>query len=332
MLLQKTYSAFLFLFFCQLFCYAQDSLLNKDTKQHIPQTLQLSHIEIQEQFIDFKKLKDPSYRQQLEFGKALSESFDTVVAHFNYPLNLNLPHYLNDLTFYFSAIDWEAPHKIKYSYFLEGFDEGWSEPKKRASVNYLNLKHGEYTLKIKAIGEAQIWSAPFMYSFDIQRPWWRTWWIYTLEMLIILAALYSLFHFWKERKGQEAEIQRLLKAYKLTELPKAFELKKAPEESNFLNLVQTTLETHLSDENFGIAELCELLNISRAQLHRKLKKLTGLSTSHYIRSLRLEIAKNILETSDLNVSEVAFKVGFSSPTYFSKVFKVQFGYPPRELR
>jgi len=245
---------------------------------------------------------------------------------------LNLPHDLNDITFHFSAIDWKAPHKIRYSYFLEGLDAAWSEPNRETKVAYRNLPHGKYTLNIKAIGEAQIWSDPFIYSFSIQTPWWRSGWAYTLYALITLGVLYSLFHFWQERKRQEAEIQRLLEAFKFNDQPKALEMKHVSPGNSFLNLVQTTLKTHLSDENFGIAELCELLNISRAQLHRKLKKLTGLSTSHYIRSLRLEIAKSMLETSDLNVSEVAFKVGFSSPTYFSKVFKVQFGYTPRELR
>ena len=101
---------------------------------------------------------------------------------------------------------------------------------------------------------------------------------------------------------------------------------------SFLRLVNHTLETHLSDENFGIAELCELLNISRTQLHRKLKKLTGLSTSHYIRSLRFKMARELFADPSLNVSEVAFAVGFSSAAYFSKVFKEQFGISPSEAR
>lgn len=327
---QKIYPPLLFLFIFQLSASAQDSLNNDLIKNKIPQTLQLSHIEIQEQFIDFKKLNDATYRQQFEFGKALSQSFDSVAIHNNYPLNLHLPHYLNNLTFHFSAIDWKAPHKIKYSYFLEGHDAGWGEPGTSAKVEYHHLPHGNYLFKIKAMGESQIWSEPFIYPFKIKKPWWRSGWAYILYAIFLGGAIYMVFYFWQERKKQEAEIRRLLEAYKLTDYPKAFEMKKAPQESSFLTLVQTTLETHLSDENFGIAELCELLNISRAQLHRKLKSLTGLSTSHYIRSLRLEIARELLETTTMNVSEVAFKVGFSSAAYFSKVFKSQFGYAPSD--
>lgn len=312
-----------------IFCSAQDPL-SKDNKT--PQTLQLTQIEINGQFIDFKRLNAPAYRQTIELGETLYGSFDSVAPHYNYPLGLKLPYKLNDLTFHFSAIDWQAPHKIKYSYRLEGLDKEWSPPRETARVDFQNIPHGQYDLKVKAIGEAGVWSEPFVYSFFIQRPWWWSWWAYLFYTVLLAMMGYTIYSFWREKKKQEAEIQHLLESYKLTDFPKAFELKKVPRESNFLKLVQTTLETHLSDENFGISELCELLNISRAQLHRKLKKLTGLSTSHYIRSLRLEIAKNILETTDLNVSEVAFKVGFSNPAYFSKVFKELFGYAPSELR
>lgn len=327
---QKKYLLVCSLFLFQSFCHAQDSLNHNSIADKTPQTLQISHIEINDRFFDFRELKERKNYQNIEFGKALDDSFDSVATYYNYPLNLNLPYYLNNLTFHFSAIDWKAPHKVKYSYFLEGYDKDWSEPGNNSSASYKDLPNGNYVLKIKTVGETQIWSDPFIYTFSIRKPWWKSWWAYTLYALALFSAVYSIFYFWQERKRQEAEIRRLLEAYQLTDFPKAFEMKKAPHESSFLNLVQTTLKTHLSDENFGIAELCELLNISRTQLHRKLKKLTGLSTSHYIRSLRLEIAKELLETTNLNISEVAFKVGFSSATYFSKVFKSQFGYAPSD--
>ena len=100
----------------------------------------------------------------------------------------------------------------------------------------------------------------------------------------------------------------------------------------FLLKVQEMLEKHLSDENFGIVKLCVLLNVSRTQLHRKLKALTGQSTSLYIRSVRLQKAKTLLEQSELNVSEVAYKVGFKRVNYFSTVFSETYGYAPSELK
>jgi AraC-like DNA-binding protein len=330
--LKKINLPFLFLLYFQLFSAAQDSSAQSLINKNVPKNLHLSHVEINEEFIDFNRLSDPGYRQETKFGNALVNAFDSVPYHYNYPLNLKLPYYLNTLSFHFSAIDWKAPHRIKYSYFLEGHDETWTVPGNHTKAVYRDLKPGNFVFKIKARGESGIWSEPFAYPFKILKPWWWSWWAKVFYALLFSTVACLIFHFWQERKRQEAEIHRLLKAYKLTDFPKAFELKKAPSKSSFLNLVQTTLETHLSDENFGIAELCELLNISRAQLHRKLKSLTGLSTSHYIRSLRLEIAKELLETTESNVSEVAFMVGFNSAAYFSTVFKEQFGCSPSKLK
>ncbi|MBV6442571.1 MAG: HTH-type transcriptional regulator CdhR [Saprospiraceae bacterium] len=74
------------------------------------------------------------------------------------------------------------------------------------------------------------------------------------------------------------------------------------------------------------------MNMSRSNLFRKLKALTGRSATDFIRTLRLEKAKELLETTDLNVTEVCFKVGFGSPNYFSRAFQEQFGISPSELR
>lgn len=335
----RTLVILIFLSF-QCFGFAQDSLAiqlkkaNNASNQayYVPKNLQLSDIEIQEQFIDFKQLSNPNYQQQIAFGKALSQSFDSVVAFYNYPTGMNLPHYLNTLTFHFAAINWNAPHKIKYSFYLEGFENDWSQPSTSSKAIYRKLPHGNYTLKVKAKGEAQVWSEPFIYTFSIQTPWWHTRWAYLCYFILLLTIIAGILHYWQKRKQEEAEIQRLIEENKLLVISNAARRTPVSKEGDFLNLVHETLKTHLSDENFGIAELCEIMNISRTQLHRKLKALTGLSTSHYLRSLRLEIAKNLLEQSELNVSEVAFKVGFSSATYFSTAFKEEFGYAPREAR
>lgn len=328
------------MFFFPILVNAQDSLSIKVEQSanatmqanNIPQNLHLSHIEIQEQFIDFKRLDESEYRQKVAFGVALSQSFDSLVPFYHYPITMDLPYALNDLTFHFAAIDWKNPHRIKYSYYLEGLDKGWSEPNKNGKAMFQNLPHGRYTLNVKAAGESQIWTTPFRYSFSIRRPWWVSWWAYLIYSLMLIGLASALFFFYEKRKQETLQLEQLLAENKLLAFSKKAQNRPPTKENTFLDLVNQTLETHLSDENFGIAELCETLNISRAQLHRKLKKLTGLSTSHYIRSLRLDIAKGLLEKTQLNVSEVAFNVGFSSATYFSKVFKEEFGYAPKEVR
>jgi len=88
------------------------------------------------------------------------------------------------------------------------------------------------------------------------------------------------------------------------------------------------IENHLSEEEFSIEQFGKEVGMSRVQLHRKLKALSGKSASHYIRSVRLSKAKKMIEEQKGNVSEIVYSVGFASPKYFTHYFKEEFGYPP----
>ena len=92
------------------------------------------------------------------------------------------------------------------------------------------------------------------------------------------------------------------------------------------------LNERLSDENFGVDELGSALNMSRSQLHRKLTALTSQSTGEFIRYMRLHRAKDLLERGAGTVAEIAFSVGFSDPSHFSRRFHRQFGVTPSDLR
>ena len=103
-------------------------------------------------------------------------------------------------------------------------------------------------------------------------------------------------------------------------------------ESSFIQNVQSILAENLDNESFSILQLCKAIGISRSQLHNKIKKETGVSTSIFIRNIRLEKAKNLLKNTDLNISEVAYEVGFKDPSYFSRLFAEKYGVPPRKAR
>ncbi len=101
-------------------------------------------------------------------------------------------------------------------------------------------------------------------------------------------------------------------------------------EDLFLQKAVRIIESRMSDENFGMPQLCRELNMSRTNLFRKLKALTGKSATLLIRTLRLEKARELLESREMNVTEVAFAVGFNSPNYFARVFREEFGIAPSE--
>ena len=102
-------------------------------------------------------------------------------------------------------------------------------------------------------------------------------------------------------------------------------------DEKFLNKIQKIVNEHISEEDFSIEELGSEVGMSRSQVLRKIKALTGKSPSIYVRSIRLLKAKVMIENGDGNISEIAYSVGFSSPVYFSKCFKEEFGYPPKNL-
>mgnify|MGYP002624696862 CR=1 FL=1 len=103
------------------------------------------------------------------------------------------------------------------------------------------------------------------------------------------------------------------------------------QEDAFIEKLKAVILDRLDDENFGIAELCKAAAMSRSQLHLKIKALTDRSTSHFIRAVRLHKAKELLRNSHLNITEVAFEVGFNDPAYFSRSFSEEFGLSPRDF-
>ncbi len=100
----------------------------------------------------------------------------------------------------------------------------------------------------------------------------------------------------------------------------------------FVQQVINQVLLRLSDENFSIEELASKVFLSRTQLHRKLKAITGLSASQLMRTVRLEKAMELLQANAANVTEAAYQTGFSSQSYFTKCFSEHFGFAPSEVK
>lgn len=94
--------------------------------------------------------------------------------------------------------------------------------------------------------------------------------------------------------------------------------------------IMKCVNENLQDPDFNVEKLTELVGISRAQLHRKLKEITGISAGDFIRNLRLEQAARLIRERKINVTQVAYAVGFNNQTHFSTVFKKHFGMSPTE--
>lgn len=99
----------------------------------------------------------------------------------------------------------------------------------------------------------------------------------------------------------------------------------------FLKQLQAIIQKNLSDSEFGVEDMGQQIGLSRVQLYRKVKAMTGSSVVDLLRKARLAKARRLLETRSMSVSEVAYEVGFSAPSYFTKCFKEEYGMLPGDV-
>ena len=100
----------------------------------------------------------------------------------------------------------------------------------------------------------------------------------------------------------------------------------------FIRQAEKVILDELANPHFSLEEFARRLHLSNSQVYRKIKALTGLSTALFVRSIRLREARTLLRTSQLSVSEIAYRTGFTSPAYFSQCFKTTYGESPSVYR
>ena len=102
-------------------------------------------------------------------------------------------------------------------------------------------------------------------------------------------------------------------------------------DKQFMKQLHAIIQKNLSDSEFGVEDIGKQIGLSRVQLYRKVKAMTGSSVVDLLRKARLAKAKRLLESRSMSVSEVAYDVGFSAPSYFTKCFKDEYGMLPGEV-
>ncbi len=125
-------------------------------------------------------------------------------------------------------------------------------------------------------------------------------------------------------------IKKLQERYSQEVILKPTEISINSADDLFLNRLQNVLDDKLVESTFNTEDFCKSIDMSRMQLHRKLKALFNMTTSEFIRSQRLKLAADLLKTSDVNVSQVGYSVGFNDPAYFSKRFKEVYNCTPTQ--
>ncbi|HSU26889.1 MAG TPA: two-component regulator propeller domain-containing protein [Chitinophagaceae bacterium] len=170
--------------------------LHSDFRALDASSINLSYLEINDRYYDFRNLPD-SVRKNI--------AFERMPAFSNCPDGLTIAHNLNQLSFHFSAIDWSAPEKIKYSFRLLGLNKRWSKPAEEPIAVYRNLNHGKYQFQVRAVGQSQVWTPVLSYPFIIRPAWWQTWWFRALIVAALLTLIFFIgrfIYFYQLRKQQ----------------------------------------------------------------------------------------------------------------------------------
>jgi signal transduction histidine kinase/FixJ family two-component response regulator len=103
-------------------------------------------------------------------------------------------------------------------------------------------------------------------------------------------------------------------------------------DKEFLDKIHLLIEQNIGSPDFSVDTFAQIVGMGRTNFYKKIKGLTGHSPNEYVRIIRLKKAAELLTTTDMNVSEVSYKVGINDPLYFSKCFKMQFGKTPSQYQ
>ena len=171
--------------------------------------------------------------------------------------------------------------------------------------------------------------------FTIDQPWWKSGWAIAglVVFLVILVGIITLYL----RRGKKTNVINTDSTK--DDIPSLSEDSLLPETAEAVNRepelilqVRALIEQHLEDGEYGVEQLAQDLCMERTGLYKKLTALTHTTPVAFIRSIRLHRAAALLQEGKQSVNEIAERTGFSSPSYFTKCFKKEFGVLPSEYR
>jgi len=170
---------------------------------------------------------------------------------------LSLNHIWNSLHFEYSSPVFEEQPNVEYSYFLDGFDKGWSEWSKKTEKDYTNLSAGTYTFKVKARKHQDNESPVNTYTFTISPAWYKTFWAYTIYLLAFACLLYYFYKLQEKRHYRNQEKELLLQKQKNEEEKKRvaylYQLELEISEKEVVKLRNEKLETEIEFKNSELA-------------------------------------------------------------------------------
>lgn len=251
----------------------------------------------------------------------------------DYTKTLIIPSAYTNFTIRFASLTYNQPQLNKYAYRLQGFDTDWHYVNAaNRNAYYSQLPAGEYVFELRATNENGDWGEMRTMEILIEPPFWATWWAYLIYALLTASFLGLIW--WEIRRRLMLRNRKHLQkgeTDKVHHIKLQFFSNITSDDEKFLQDAIDCVNRHLDDPEFDVTQFVNEMATSRTTLHKKMKSLTGLNTTSFVRSIRLKAACKIMdENKNIRISDLAYKVGFNDPKYFSICFKKEFGMQPTE--
>lgn len=267
-------------------------------------------------------------------------------------------------TIFFSALNYGNDSQGVYLYRMKGYENDWVQLQPgQHSVRYSTLPAGSYQFEVKYIPSFDS-DKEQVISVDIKvTPYfWKSWWFVSLMVIAFIAFLLYIYTSRLE-KMREREVEELYRpieaALKDSDEPgklqsriqmilenqkryqdsqkKSIEADRkqvAEKERPFMDIVMEVMEKNYDNSEFGVQELADEMRMNRSVLSKMLNAEAGQPTAQFIRNYRLDIAKKMIteNVANRNITEIAYRVGFNDPKYFTRCFTKQYGESPSSYK
>ena len=267
-------------------------------------------------------------------------------------------------TIFFSALNYGNDSQGVYLYRMKGYENDWVQLQPgQHSVRYSTLPAGSYQFEVKYIPSFDS-DKEQVISVDIKVTpyYWKSWWFVSLMVIAFIAFLLYIYTSRLE-KMREREVEKLYRpieaALKDSDEPgklqsriqmilenqkryqdsqkKSIEADRkqvAEKERPFMDIVMEVMEKNYDNSEFGVQELADEMRMNRSVLSKMLNAEAGQPTAQFIRNYRLDIAKKMIteNVANRNITEIAYRVGFNDPKYFTRCFTKQYGESPSAFK
>ena len=242
----------------------------------------------------------------------------------------------------FALTDYDQSSKTVYRYKVDDA-EAWQEMRD-GELELAGLSYGAHTLHVEARTIHGFTAPELQIQLSILRPFYLKWWF----LIIVLGALcgsgWTVYR--KARRaimpgqtarqgavvvGEASPLNAIAEPEKRVEAEGKVLLQKQ-EDVAFLERLENLVRLHMGNAEFDASALSKAIGISPSQLHRRITTLTGLSTGRYIYSVRLKEAMVQIVSTNMTISEIAYRTGFADPAYFTRLFTKMYQHPPSYFR